>query len=140
MLITLALLSSACDRPAEGTLGRLLPSTVPAVVVVRPLFSLTGQICPAFDLVVTASRTVTLDHVTIEMLDGSNLGAPAIPVPQPRLTTSIGPTVIAAGTTRSFGVQPLFSCTQAVGGLFGVRTVFIDNAGEKHFVTASARL
>jgi hypothetical protein len=140
LLLAVTLTLSACDRPAEGTLGRLLPSTVRPVAVISTgfPFAATASLCP-FDLIVGASRTVTLDHVTVELIDGTNLGGPMIPVPPPRTTGRSDPALIIAGTTRTFGFQPFFPCSTVVGNVVSVRAFFFDDDGVTHFADTKAR-
>jgi hypothetical protein len=140
LLLAVTLTLSACDRPAEGTLGRLLPSTVRPVAVITTgfPFAATASVCP-FDLIVGASRTVTLDHVTVELIDGTNLGGPMIPVPPPRTTGHSGPAVIIGGTTRTFGFQPFFPCSHLVGNVVSVRAFFVDDDGVTHLADTKTR-
>ena len=145
ILMALSVASSACDRPNGGSLDvQLLPSTLRPVVLIRPglhsLCSSFAHATPIFDLIIQASTTVTLDRVSIELIDGSNLGGPAIPIPQPRVTTPLSPTVILPGTTTTLPFQVPFSCAQVVGRGVGVTAVFIDADGVTHFVGTTARL
>src|SRR5262245_51084665 len=138
MLTASSLAFAACDRPASGTARGpfLLPTAVSvplAVVSLRPFLHspLTDSFCasspdfvPGFDVVVTTSSTVTLDHVTIELLDGTSVGGPMIPVPQPRVTSRLDQVVVPVGTTRAFAIQPLFACRQLIGRTLNATVTF----------------
>jgi hypothetical protein len=64
-----------------------------------------------FHLVITAGvHDLTLDHVTIHMLDGTNLGGPSITIPQSDFAAQSASLFIVAGTTRDFVVRPDFGC------------------------------
>src|SRR5437867_4580177 len=77
-----------------------------------------GAHCPGgssfgttFRLMITAGVCdLTLDSVTLRMLDGSNLGGPSVTIPSLELARRFGSTFIRAGTTRGFGLSPSFDC------------------------------
>jgi hypothetical protein len=80
-----------------------------------------GFFRPGLTLVVTSARaTVSVDRVTLHMLDGTNLGGPGVTVGQSQLDGG-APTVIRAGTSRTFGLTPVFAC-----GVSAPRTVHAD--------------
>jgi hypothetical protein len=136
LLFAVTLAAPACEEPAGST---LLPSTSnPEAVVISAGFPspLTAGVCP-FNVTVRASSTVTLDRVTVELLDVSNLGAPLVRVPQTIVTST--PVLIPRGTTRVFTFQPWFSCAQAVGNVLNVRAVFFDEDGVTVVADTTAR-
>ena len=64
-----------------------------------------------FHLFVSAGvHDLTLDSVTIHMIDGSNLGGPSITIPQSDFAAQSASLFIVAGTTRDFVVRPDFGC------------------------------
>src|SRR5262245_59240759 len=140
LLLALTLAISACDRPNGGAFGPLLPSVVQPVAVITAgfPFAATASGCP-FNVIVGASRTVTLDSVTVGLIDGTNLGGPMTPVPPPRATGQLGGTVIIGGTTRTFGFQPFFPCTNLVGNLVSVRALLVDEFGVAHVADTTTR-
>jgi hypothetical protein len=116
----LGLLTAACYDTPQGVfisgassitpIGRLSPNPI----VLAPF---AGTPCASgfafnipFNLSITAGvHDLTLDSVTIHMIDGSNLGGPSVTIPRPELARS-GSTVIGAGTTRDFALNPIFGC------------------------------
>ena len=115
-----AIATSACDN--DNGVGRLSTApTVAAFVIVSPglinLTALGGFNCPgqgfspSFDLIVTANgASRSMSAATFTLIDGTTVGGPSITVPSPQLSSQFGSTVIVAGTTRSFGMHPTFSC------------------------------
>jgi hypothetical protein len=83
---------------------------------------------PSFHLIVSAGvRDVTLDSVTIHMIDGSNLGGPSVTIPQPQLATRFGSTLINAGTTRDFALRPDFGCIGRAPTALRGSALLLDN-------------
>jgi hypothetical protein len=119
---TIGLVTSACDpSPGSVSLVTTASSFTPAVEFLpNPirLVPFPGGQCPGgfffgttFRLMITAGvRDLTLDSVTLHMLDGSNLGGPSVTIPSLELTRRFGSTFIRAGTTRAFGLSPSFDC------------------------------
>ena len=77
-----------------------------------------GPQCPGgfafntqLNLIITAGvHDLTLDSVTLHMIDGTNVGGPSVTIPPPELATQSGSMFIHAGTTRAFALQPAFGC------------------------------
>lgn len=91
--------------------GRFSPNPI-------PLTPFTGVGCrdgfmfaSPLHLVITAGvHDLTLDHVTIHMVDGTNLGGPSITIPQSQIALQSSSLFVHAGTTRDFVVRPDFGC------------------------------
>jgi len=126
-------------------------SFTPAVVLeptpIR-LSPLAGALCPvgfpfnpAFHLIVTAGvHDVTLDSVTIHMVDGTNLGGPSIVIPRPQLADRSGSTVILAGSTRDFALNPDFGCIATTPVLLNGSAVLIDQRGTPQTIVVQGRV
>ena len=84
----------------------------------------------SFHLIVNAGvHDVTIDSVTVHMVDGSNVGGPSITLPQPELSARFGSTLIPAGTTRDFAVRPNFGCVTAPPIALRSNTLLVDSRG-----------
>lgn len=131
----LGLVAAGCDSsPASVALGvSASPFTAGGMFSPLPIGfnSLVVLNCPGgfafgtslFLNVTAGSRNLTLDHVTLHLINGSNIGGPAITVPRTDLTGRSGTTVILAGSTRQFVLTPTFDCVlvrpqSLVGTLF----------------------
>jgi hypothetical protein len=96
---------------------------------------------PSFHLIVSAGvRDVTLDSVTIHMIDGSNLGGPSVTIPQPQLTTRSGSTLINAGTTRDFALRPDFGCIGTRPTALRGSALLLDNRGMPQTIVVQGRV
>jgi hypothetical protein len=118
----LGLMAAGCD-PSPGSVAlNVGPSSLgpggtfsPLPIGFNPLTALT---CPggfvfrtSFFLSISAGlNDLTLDHVTLHLNDGSNLGGPQITIPRIDLAGPSGSTIIRAGSTRRFGLTPTFDC------------------------------
>jgi hypothetical protein len=96
-------------------------------------------VTPAFDIVITASRTVNLDEVTIHLLDGSSLGGSMITFPRPGLGNAFGPTRIAAGESRPFRFNPRVPCSE-LPRAFAADLRLVDLGGSTHLITANGSM
>jgi hypothetical protein len=118
----LGFVTAACDSsPGSVSLVTTASSFTPAAEFspnpIR-LVPFGGARCPGgsffgttFRLIITAGvRDLTLDSVTLRMIDGSNLGGPSVTIPSLELGERFGSTFIRAGTTRAFGMNPSFDC------------------------------
>ncbi len=123
-VVTMSVMSLiACgDGAGPGPIGLGVPSTVSfARASIAPSFNAFAGpsifFCPAatavalpVDLVVSAIDTATVTQVTIRLPDGSNVGGPSVTFPHPDLRSQFGNTVVLAGATRTFALNPLFTC------------------------------
>jgi hypothetical protein len=89
---------------------------------------------PAFDLVITSSRNVNLEHVTIRMIDGTGVGGPTVTVPQAELVERFGGSRVPAGTRRVFTFRPGFIWTVPPRGV-AADIAFTDDRGGMQGVT-----
>ena len=116
----------------------------PSFVGLRPLsgFACSGFVFgTSFNLVIAANaQDLTLDSVTIHMIDGTNLGGPSVTIPTPQLAEQFGSTVVPAGTTRAFGLQPVFPCVGRQPHTLTATAVLLDQRRVRRTVIATARV
>jgi hypothetical protein len=115
-------------------------SSPPFTAFIRPASAgisgaiVTGPLHVPCEVVISASRTVDVQEVTIRMTDGSNLGGPMVTFPQPQLSSQFGSTRVVAGATRAFTLPcmaaPSFGTTILIGYVSGV-----DSHAQVHRVT-----
>jgi hypothetical protein len=137
----MALITAGCDDPPQGV--RMVNgadfrpgislSPLPITFAPSGAFPCTGggfAFAPSFHLIVSAGvRDVTLDSVTIHMVDGSSLGGPSVTVPRPELTTRFGSTLINAGTARDFALRPDFGCIGSAPTALRGTALLLDQRG-----------
>jgi hypothetical protein len=146
-LVTLA--SAGCDRSTTPG-AAIAPAPVPAAVAVittgpgifNPFASCATAafVTPNLNLVITSATDVTVDEVTLHLLDGSNVGGPGITVPPVGLNGSFANTVVRAGTSRTFVLSPTFSCGVVVPHSIRSDVELVDPAGVRTMVTATVPL
>ena len=140
----LGVLISACDDDSPhrvlllNTATSFTPGGIFSPNPIR-LAPLGGVQCPGgfafgttLNLIITAGvHDLTLDSVTLHMIDGTNLGGPSVTIPSPELATQFGSMFIHAGTTRAFALRPTFGCmANQPRSLRGDAFVF-DNQGRR---------
>ena len=139
----LGLLIAACDdTPDRVKLLNTATSFTPAGTFAPNPIRLApggGPQCPGgfafstrLNLIITAGiHDLTLDSVTLHMIDGTNLGGPSVTIPPPELATQFGSMFIHAGASRAFALQPAFGCmANQPRSLRGDAFVF-DNQGRR---------
>jgi hypothetical protein len=149
---TLAIALSACDA-ATGPVGLITtaPSVIAAVnasisfvsVGQAPAFGIsgcTGSQSAGFDVVIVASVPMQLNHVTIQLIDGSNLGGPMVTFPQASLSTQFGTTNVVAGVARTFTFWPQFSCVAVRPARVAAQLRLVDATGAPRGVTIAGPL
>ena len=100
-----------------------------------------SQISGTFAISMTASSSVDVDHVTVHMIDGTNLGGPSVTVPQPALAAQFGTTHIAVGTTRLFDFHTQFPCDRHPRPVaLSADIHFFDSLGVLHTLTVTKPL
>jgi hypothetical protein len=107
---TVRLVSQASSIDASG---RFSPNPLPFAQTASVSCSSGGfAFAPSFHLVVTAgARDLTLDHATIHMIDGTNLGGPSVTIPQSQFSARTPSLFIRAGSSRDFAVALNFGCS-----------------------------
>ena len=144
LLLVLAL--SGCEGTtafisASPVIGGVAVSATigPPPVGVGYLNATTVHLVPACTVVIFAVRTIDVHHMTLNMIDGSNLGGPSITIPQAELARQFGTTIVSAGTKRSYQLQmpsswkrPSYSMTADIAYLDGGVMSAVTAAGSWH--------
>ena len=145
-ILVAALAVTACDdvisrrptsiafSPTPESAAQFSPQVLPFALVtsscaVGPVFT-TG-----FNLVIFQERPSFLDHVTLRLLDGTNLG-PSITFPRSQLTGMFGSTLVAG--SRAFSFQPQFACGLRHPRSLVADVVLTDADGNSRNVSVSA--
>jgi hypothetical protein len=84
--------------------------------------------------------TINIDHVTVQMIDGTHLGGPAVTFPGAMVAQQFGTVRLVGGTTRTFIAQPDVVCGAAPWRTVSVGVAFQDLGGASHVATATATL
>ena len=145
---TLGVAAAGCDDSHPASLITK-PSSFQAEATLLPSFvgltPLSGFDCSGFvfgtslNLVVAASaQDLTLDSVTLHMIDGTNLGGPSVTIPTPQLAAQFGSTVVRAGSTRVFGLRPVFPCVGRQPHSLTATAVLMDQRRVQRTLTATA--
>lgn len=95
---------------------------------------------PPFDLVIGASTPITVNQVTIQMIDGTHLGGSPITFPQPMLVAQFGTTVVPAGAARAFPFQPQNPCAPSQSQTMLATILVTDIAGVTRTITVQGQL
>jgi hypothetical protein len=144
--------SAACNDDPVHYSG--ITTAAPVVVVttaISPsligLTSLSGFQCSgsvftaSFNLVVGAgSQNVTMNELTLHLLDGTNVGGPSVTIPSSQLITLFGTTVIPGGASREFALQPVFPCTVTQPNSLDGVVVLTDQRGTQQTMKVSAAI
>jgi len=142
-LSILGFLTAACDgSPTALVMGA---SSITTPIVLTPFG---GIACPggfgfdaSFNLFITAGiNDLTLDHVTLHLIDGTNLGGPEITIPSQDLVRQSNNVFIRAGTTRAFAVNPGFGCVAGHPLALHGNVFLFDQRGMSHTVVLESRI
>jgi hypothetical protein len=141
----------ACDRSTTRG-AALAPAPVPAVdgivvITTGPMpFSpasscaTAGLLTPNLNVVVSSTRNrLVVDHVTLHLIDGSNLGS-GITFPQPDLNTQFVDTVVLAGSSRTFVLKPTFRCGGSTPRFIQGEIGITDASGGRSVMTTQVTL
>lgn len=93
-----------------------------------------------FGIGITAVSTIDINHVTVQMIDGTHLGGPAVTFPSAMVAQQFGTVRLVGGTTRTFLAQPDVVCGATPWRTVSVSVAFQDLGGASHVATASAVL
>ena len=152
VIVVFGVMTAGCDdqpeavRLVNGVDFRPGISIAPTPIALAPL---SGVPCPlggvafdtSFHLIVNAGvHDVTIDSVTIHMVDGSNLGGPSVFIPQSELSARFGSTLINAGTSRDFAVHPNFGCVAAPPTALRSNTLLVDSRGIRQTMVVEGRV
>ena len=148
--IALTCVSSGCDRsttpgaaiaPASVAAGAVVITAGPTALGQATSCATVGLLTP--DLAVTVSSTgvdLAVDHITLHLFDGTNIGGPGVTFPQADLNAQFVNTMVHAGSSRTFVLTPSFICgvsvPRSVHGEVGV----VDTVGRRSVMTATVAL
>jgi hypothetical protein len=91
-----------------------------------------GVFSPAIDFTLSAWSTIDLDHITIQLVDGSHLGGPVIPFPSASLVSQFGSVRVDRGATRVFTLHPSAPCGPGPPRLVSAAFAYWDLSGGHH--------
>jgi hypothetical protein len=146
-VLVAALAFAACDDEGPSAAMVFVPtasSTLPAITAsINPgiVSGIGGVVCSGgpiastFQIVISASRTVDLDQVSIQMIDGSHLGGPMVTFPSPLLSSQFNSRRILAGTTRTFAFNPRFVCGATRPQAVSAQIAYVGSTGVMQTIT-----
>jgi len=152
-IAALGVAGSACnDNNRVGLISSVPP--VAAVVAISPsLIGLTsvsgfnGDACPgfafssSFNLVVVSSGVnLTMNKVTLTLLDGTTIGGPTVTIPSGQLNAMFGTTLVLAGTSQTFPLKPVFSCSVGKPQTMSATVLLTDARGGQQTERATAAI
>src|SRR5438477_6078316 len=139
-----ALALSACSggvivAPSDASTAAVVSASIGVAATPPGSFvnygcAVTPQSAPAFDIVITTTRTADLESVTIRLINGSELGGPMITFPQAPLVTLFGTTRIVAGTPRTFTFSPQFTCGPSRPQSVAADIAVVEQSGQIHSI------
>jgi len=84
----------------------------------------------SFQIVIVQPRVdVTMNQVTLQFINGTNLGGTPIPFPQPNLTRMFGQPFVRAHTTRAFPFFQGFGCFPSSPKRMTAQIMLADDSG-----------
>jgi hypothetical protein len=152
MLLLMTLTLASCQDAQKGKFAytaSLVPTPPIGLQIIPQVLpvALVSTACPLgqsftipFTLVIVSPSQLDLsmDSVTFHLIDGTNIGSPAVIFPRPGLDSMFGSTLVIGTSAFSFTLD--FGCLtiqpQAIVG----DVVMIDRSGGTRTLTASARL
>jgi len=144
-VIVLAVGLAACDDEGSSHPVVFAPtasSTLPPITAsINPGIGIGGFACPGgpiastFQIVISASQTVDLDQVSIQLIDGSHLGGPMVTFPSPLLASQFSSRRILAGTTRAFTFRPQFVCGTVRPHAVSAQIAYLSSMGVMQGIT-----
>ncbi len=148
-LVSVGVATGACDTDTGAIAQITTPSPFRSELVLSPSFvRLTpsgGLDCPGFvfstslNLIVTAgAEDLTMDSLTLHLLDGTNVGGPSVTIPNPQLNAQFGSTFVRAGTNRVFALQPAFDCVERQPRSLAVTAFLSDRRGARETRTVTS--
>jgi hypothetical protein len=152
-IATLALFSlvlTACDSDRHQPLNPVgfggtsfVTSILPEQLGITPISGFGGFGCPLFPSFTTRFNLVVnpfagdifLQEATFRLVDGSSVGGSPLLVSATDIAARFGTTLIPAGTRRTFGFTPQFSCVAFQPRSLLASLVLLDRAGSRHLRT-----
>jgi hypothetical protein len=118
---------------------QIVPQALP-VATVSTTCSLGQSFAIPFTLIIVSPSQfdLSMDRVTFHLIDGTNIGSPAVTFPRPGLNSMFGSTFVLG--TSAFNFIPDFGCVVTLPQAVAAEVVLIDRAGGTKNLTASAEL
>ena len=150
--LAVSAITAACDDPisiGERLVTTASPVSAAATISLGPvgLMPLSGFGCSGFVfgssfnvIVVSSGLDLTVDSMTLHMIDGTTLGGPSVTIPSPQLNALFGTTIVRAGTSRMFALHPVFGCTGRRPRSLAARVVLLDQRGTLQTVNVIAEV
>ena len=150
LLMTLTLAS--CGDAQKGTFSstvsflpspliglQIVPQSLP-VATVSTTCALGQSFAIPFTLVIVSPSQfdLSMDRVTFHLIDGTNIGGPAVTFPRPGLNSMFGSTLVSG--TNSFSFSPDFGCVGTHPLAIAADVVLTDRAGGTRNLSARAEL
>jgi len=153
-----AIASTGCDRPANpngpaafafeptgptvntAATAQIQPQTLP--VIPAPIFACpsSSPLTTSLNLIIASPATaVTLSQVGFQIFDINGLAAAPTLLTSTQLNGQFGTTTVAAGTTRSFALQPQFGCGIAAPASLATSLVLTSLTGIPRQMTLTTR-
>jgi hypothetical protein len=151
MMLLMTLTVVACDDTQTGKFSvteSFSPTPTPPVGLqifpqALPVSTFACPLGPSFtipfNLLIASSQSgLSLDLVTVHLIDGSNVGGPEITFPRAGLNNLFGSTTVIPTSTFSF--TPVFGCTATQPEVIVADVILTDRTGISLRLTASAKL
>src|SRR5216684_3801198 len=108
---------------------RIFPQVVPVPTGSTATCPLGQSFTIPFTLVIVSTSQIDLsmDRVTFHLIDGTNIGSPAVTFPKPRLNNMFGSTFVIG--TNTFTFTPDFGCVVTQPHAIAADVVMIDRTG-----------
>jgi hypothetical protein len=151
-LLLLTLTLASCQDAQKGKFsytGSLVPTTPIGLQIIPQALPVAAvsTTCPLgqsftipFTLVIVSPSQLDLsiDRVTFHLIDGTNIGSPAVIFPRPGLDSMFGSTLVTG--TSAFSFTPDFGCVTIQPQAIAADVVLIDRSGGTRNLTASVGL
>jgi hypothetical protein len=147
---TLTIVTAACSDTDNASMSPTSTasaydiSVTPSSVVLAPASVFGGfgaSSCltwgAAFDLIVRnfGASDLFLDEATFQLIDGTTLGGPMIPVPSGDLNRRFGQLLIHRGRTRAFRFHERFGCGAKTPQRLRVDARLVGSGGDSSYAT-----
>jgi hypothetical protein len=119
---------------------QIFPQGLPVPTVSTASCPLGQSFAIPFTLVIVSPSQfdLSMDRVTFHLIDGTNIGSPAVTFPRPGLNNMFGSTFVIGTSTFTF--TPDFGCVVTQPQSIAADVVLIDRTGSTRTLTASAEL
>ena len=151
-LSLLALVTTACDPSPSSVALAVGPSSfhadatfTPTPLVLTPLGSAGCGFGSAFglsfNLVITAgAHDLTMDSVTLQLLDGTHLGGPSVTIPSLQVAPQGAALFVHAGATRRFPLHADFGCVTGRPHSLRGNVLLFDPRGARQTMVIEGRV